>query len=449
GDVLTTQINTVSIPYTVTAGQTASTVATQIAAAINATTTQDPVSGEQLNQRFVATAQTNVIVIMAGFALACSVSGGATETLTAAGTNPLSRTATVGGTVTAGDTLTTTIDTVPIGYTVVAGDTPATIAAGIAAAINGTTLPHPYSGFALNTIVAASSAGAVVTIATAGAGPSFDLACSLTTSGSGGGYVTGAAMPAGYTLTVNGTIKAGDILVTTIKGIQVPYTAVATDTTSIVLAASIATAINSTVLEDPTTSLPLSSLVHATAAQNVATLNPIDPATAFTVTSSVTTGSETYVTAGQTAASQTVTVTGSAASYTAGRLSPPFAATTTGAFLTDQTQKLFGHEPLLCAAFNLTGADFALICTALGFDGTTPLTLDKVSAVFRYGWLAHTLGLSVLVFLRLCEFSGLSQFPALYPFAPLDLAPTTPAEPPVIRFIRLLQAMNTAGLQPV
>ena len=531
GDVLTTQINTVSIPYTVTAGQTASTVATQIAAAINATTTQDPVSGEQLNQRFVATAQTNVIVIMAGFALACSVSGGATETLTAAGTNPLSRTATVGGTVTAGDTLTTTIDTVPIGYTVVAGDTPATIAAGIAAAINGTTLPHPYSGFALNTIVAASSAGAVVTIATAGAGPSFDLACSLTTSGSGGGYVTGAAMPAGYTLTVNGTIKAGDILVTTIKGIQVPYTAVATDTTSIVLAASIATAINSTVLEDPTTSLPLSSLVHATAAQNVATLNPIDPATAFTVTSSVTTGSETYVTAGPTAASQTATVTGSipagsvltttideldifytvaasdtattiatniaasintstgtdpvsnlpltsvvkaaasgglitvtavnpttaftltvtvtAASYTAGRLSPPFAATTTGAFLTDQTQKLFGHEPLLCAAFNLTGADFALICTALGFDGTTPLTLDKVSAVFRYGWLAHTLGLSVLVFLRLCEFSGLSQFPALYPFAPLDLAPTTPAEPPVIRFIRLLQAMNTAGLQPV
>ncbi len=74
GDVLTTQINTVSIPYTVTAGQTAPTVASPIAATINASTATDPVSGAPLNQRFVATPQANSIVIMAGFALACSVS---------------------------------------------------------------------------------------------------------------------------------------------------------------------------------------------------------------------------------------------------------------------------------------------------------------------------------------------------------------------------------------
>ena len=104
---------------------------------------------------------------------------------------------------------------------------------------------------------------------------------------------------------------------------------------------------------------------------------------------------------------------------------------------------MFGHQPLICAACNLTGAEFALITAALNFDATTPLTLANVSALFRYGWLAHTLGISVLEFLALRRFSGLD------PFAPLDPSPTPPAEPPVIRFIRLVQAMQKAGLAPV
>ncbi len=63
-----------------------------------------------------------------------------------------------------------------------------------------------------------------------------------------------------------------------------------------------------------------------------------------------------------------------------------------------------------------------------------------MSAVFRFGWLAHTLGLSVLEFLRLREFTGLD------PFAPLDPGATAPAEPPAVRFIRLLGALRSAGL---
>ena len=60
--------------------------------------------------------------------------------------------------------------------------------------------------------------------------------------------------------------------------------------------------------------------------------------------------------------------------------------------------------------------------------------------MFRYGWLAHTLGLSVLEFLLLREYTGLD------PFAPLDPGSVAPAEPPAVRFIRLLAEISAAGL---
>ena len=60
--------------------------------------------------------------------------------------------------------------------------------------------------------------------------------------------------------------------------------------------------------------------------------------------------------------------------------------------------------------------------------------------MFRYGWLARTLGLSVLEFLLLRRCTGLD------PFASLDPGSTAPAEPPAVRFIRLLAAISTAGL---
>jgi hypothetical protein len=103
-------------------------------------------------------------------------------------------------------------------------------------------------------------------------------------------------------------------------------------------------------------------------------------------------------------------------------------------------QTLFGHEPTLCAACNLTSAEFALIGSARGFDASTPLTMDTVSDLFRHGWLAHALGLSVREFLMLCQWTGLD------PFASLDPGAVAPAEPPVIRFIRLLGAVQAAGL---
>jgi peptidoglycan hydrolase-like protein with peptidoglycan-binding domain len=525
GDVLATSINGVAIaPHTVVAGETASAVATAIAHAINATTTPDPASGLPLNKRFYASSKGDVIAVKAGFALACAVLAGATESYTAAAASPLSQTATVGGTVKPGDVLTTTIDTIAIPYTVAAGDTLASIAANIAAGVNASTVQDPFSGLPINSLVAASSAGAAVSLVAANAGAPFTLSCTLTPANAGS-YTAGPLLPAAYRATVAGTIHTGDTVVTTINGAAIAYSANASDTTPAALAQSIAAGINGTVVKDLTAGLPLGSLVHATSSGAVVAVNPIDPATAFTLASSVAMGSETYVTTGPFPASQTATVAGtipagailsttingldlfntvvagdtpstiagkiasainatatpdlvtnlplntvvsaaatggvltitaanpttsftlglslSAASYAAGRQMPAFADDGYGDFLADPTQTLFGHEPLLCAAFNLTGAEFALIVQRLGFDATTPLTLASVSAIFRDGWLAHKLGLSVVEFLKLREFTGLD------PFAPLDPSATAPVEPPIIRFIRLLDAMSAASMQSV
>jgi Neuraminidase-like domain len=525
GDKLTTQINNVSLTHTVASGETPSSIATSIAAAINTDASDtDQVSNTKLNARFLATPLSNQVIIKAGFALSCQVSGGSGGTFTAASSSPLAKTATVGGTPDAGSTLTVTIDTVPITYVVAPNDTLATIATNVAIAINGTTVAHPYSGLPLNTIVAATGAATgIVSINAANPGAPFTLNCAILSANSAT-YTTDAPVAAGYTASIGGTVQAGDVMTFTINNVPVAYTATATDTSTTALAASLATAINTSVQQDPTTLLPFGSLVHATSNGSVVTVNPIDPATSFTLNIVTTSGAETVAMSGPSAASQTAAIIGSfpagtiltttinglnlfytvvaddnaasvaskivqsintsmtpdlsartwggvgasssttvhititaadattsftlavtvsAATYTAGRLSPPFADNGYGVYLTDASQKLFGHEPLLCAAFNLTGDEFAQIATALKFHATTGLTLANVSALFRYGWLAHALSLSVPEFLSLREFSGLD------PFAPLDPGATAPAEPPVIRFIRLLQAMNNGNLPAV
>jgi peptidoglycan hydrolase-like protein with peptidoglycan-binding domain len=533
GDVLNTCINGegascsngVNITHTVVAGETPTTIAAAIANAINATTAIDPASGLPLNQRFFASAHGGVITIKAGFTLTCSLSAGASETYKAATQSPLSQSATVAAPVTPGDTLTTTINGVAIPYAVAVGDTPSTIAADIAAAINTTTIQDPFSGLPLNNlIVALPPAAAVITISAANAGAPFTLTCSLT-SANAGTYTAGPPIPASQTATITGTVNVGDVLTTKINGVAISYSAGAADVDATALARSITTTINTSVLQDPTTDLPLSRIVQASSVANVITITALDPATPFTLACSVTSGTETYTSAGPFSASQRATVSGtippnailtttvntlplfytvvaadtpatiaaniatainttttsdaitnlplnsvvtasasggvltitavspttpftlavslSSGAYTAGRQVAPFADEGYGDFLADPSQTLFGHEPMLCAACNLTGAEFALITTALAFDPSTPLTLANVSALFRYGWLAHTLRLSVLEFLLLREFTGLDSF------ASLDPGATQPTEPSIIRFIRLLQAFTSAGLEPV
>lgn len=120
-----------------------------------------------------------------------------------------------------------------------------------------------------------------------------------------------------------------------------------------------------------------------------------------------------------------------------------FAIDAYGNFLQDTTQTVGGHQATLCAAFNLTGAEFELVLAACTLADTSILGLANISAIYRVGWMAHTLQLSVVEFLLLRSYSGID------PFQPLDPSVTAPAEPPVIRFIRLVQAISAAGLQPV
>jgi Neuraminidase-like domain/FHA domain/Salmonella virulence plasmid 28.1kDa A protein len=530
GDVLVTTIDGIAVPsYTVQPGDTAITAAAAVATSINAVTTLDPPSGPALNARIYASSSgvDGVITIVAGYTLACSVLPGGSESYTAAAGTPVSGSATVGDPVTAGDTLRTAIDGVPVDYIVVPGDTTVSIAAGIAAAVNATTTADPYSGLPLNALVVASSepGSAVVSFDVAGAGAPFTLTCALTPANAGS-YTATPPVPTSSTATIAGAAATGDVLVTTINSVAVSYTATAADTDTTVLAANIAATINAATGVDPVTQVPLSGEVQATSAGAVVTVTAIDPATLVTLSCSapaadqyvavgplpeaatatisgvipagttltttvntlplfyLTTPSDTPGTIAGAIAAQikaceaadpvsglpmnalvepVVTVTGatqavihltalspttpftlavamSASGYTAGQRTAPFADDGYGDFLTDQSQLLFGHEPTLCAACNLTGAEFALITGALGFGPTTKLTIDNVSALLRFGWLAHTLGLSVLEFLLLRQYSGLD------PFASIDPGTPPPTEPPVIRFIRLLGALSTAGL---
>ena len=525
GDQLSTVINGVEeIPvYTVPAGQSAAQAATAIAGSINASAAPDPVSGQPLASRFHASTDgtDGVITIVAGFTLECTVSPGASESYTLVPGSPVSRSATVAGPVTAGDQLTTVIDAVPVSYQVAAGDTAATIAAGIAAAVNAATMPDPYSGLPVSSLVVAYAApgSPMVTFTAADAGGPFELACSLQPAGAGT-YTAAAPVPAACTATVGGTLAAGDVLVTTVNSVAVSFTTVSADLAA--AAAGVAAAVNAAVTADPASQLPLNEEVQATSSGGVVTVTAIDPATPVTLTCSATGGAVTYTAAGPspetamatvagvippgtlltttvstipliypaapgdtpasiataiaasvnaavtadpvtslplsslvtaTAAGGVVTLTGtsptmpftltaaiSASGYTAGEANPPFADDGFGDFLSDPTQTVFGHEPTLCAACNITSAEFLLIASALGFHASTPLSLPNVSALLRYGWLAHALGLSVSEFLLLRQWSGLD------PFAPLDPSPVPPAEPPVLRFIALLDLLQAAGL---
>ncbi|MGH8470921.1 MAG: neuraminidase-like domain-containing protein, partial [Gammaproteobacteria bacterium] len=98
----------------------------------------------------------------------------------------------------------------------------------------------------------------------------------------------------------------------------------------------------------------------------------------------------------------------------------------------------------LRAAFLLTGDELSEIIAALEFTDQTMLTLDDISAIFRRGWLARKLKLSVREFLLLMKVTRVD------PFAPPDLAdpPTDPVHPSILRFIDVVSRLRAASLKP-
>ena len=106
-----------------------------------------------------------------------------------------------------------------------------------------------------------------------------------------------------------------------------------------------------------------------------------------------------------------------------------------GGVLSDGTKNLADHREALRAAAQLTDDEFTLILGTMGLD--PKLTLDNVSALYRHGWLARKLKLSIW------ELLALKRFTALDPFALPD-----PVRPPVARLVALVAGLRAAGLKP-
>jgi hypothetical protein len=187
---------------------------------------------------------------------------------------------------------------------------------------------------------------------------------------------------------LGGAIKASDELVTVINGVEVRYQADATDTSLTQLAKHVVDAVNAAAVKDPRTGRPLREIVKADSNGSSISVTALDASYTFTL--------------------RCWTAFGSSVVYTAR-----------------------DHEAALQAALSLTGDEFRSIVAALNFGSATPLNLATVSAIFRCGWLARKLGLSVRELLAFIDMTGID------PFAPVEAA-----NPGMVRLLRLVSILN-------
>jgi hypothetical protein len=127
-----------------------------------------------------------------------------------------------------------------------------------------------------------------------------------------------------------------------------------------------------------------------------------------------------------------------------------------GDFLKDN-KKVMPHAETLRAAFSLTGDEFSQLVNDVvkGINAkplvpppltpeTLPLTLTNISAIYRRGWLARKLRLSVREFLLLTEYARLDPFAK----PDIDQAPPDQGPPPIIRLLQLVEVLKAASLKP-
>ena len=115
---------------------------------------------------------------------------------------------------------------------------------------------------------------------------------------------------------------------------------------------------------------------------------------------------------------------------------PVFRENGYGEFFEDASKKIEQHAETLRSALSLTGDEYDQIVSDLGFHAQTSLSISNISAIFRRGWLARKLKISVRELLVLVRYSGLD------PFALPDLT-----DPAILRLIRLIQALKNSSLK--
>ena len=117
-----------------------------------------------------------------------------------------------------------------------------------------------------------------------------------------------------------------------------------------------------------------------------------------------------------------------------------------GTYLTSAGVLLSEHQATVQAALQLTAEEVSQILADAGLDpDSTPLTMETVSVLHRYGLLAKLLKLSVRDLVVLKELSGLD------PFTPLFTGPVTQLDEDhpyshTIRFVETVQALRAIGL---
>ncbi|HIA53570.1 MAG TPA: LysM peptidoglycan-binding domain-containing protein [Candidatus Melainabacteria bacterium] len=199
-----------NVAYTVQSGDTLTSIATNIAAAINADT---PLQNLGVSATSVGTTISIVSNSVNVTSYSSSLSGGATETVALSINQNSLKTATIGGTKTTGDTITVNVYNSALGggtqavtYTVLSGDTLSTIASGVASAING-------NGNLQAIGVSASASGKVVTIQSKSANLTTYRA---TTSSSATETITlSVPMDAWTVAAIGGSKTTGDVLTVT------------------------------------------------------------------------------------------------------------------------------------------------------------------------------------------------------------------------------------------
>ena len=114
-----------------------------------------------------------------------------------------------------------------------------------------------------------------------------------------------------------------------------------------------------------------------------------------------------------------------------------------GNYLQDANMKVVEHTDALRAAFHLSGEELTLLLQELNYDDQTPLTLENISQIFRHGYLARKLRISVQELLALKAISGIDPFEPLAFLDPTDLSKYR--EPSIIRFIDLAALIRQSG----
>ena len=236
---------TEAVTYTVASGNTLANIASGLAAAITADTNLQAIGVNAVAHGqtiYIRSCSSNITT------LTVSKKSGATETITSGIASNVVENASIGGTITSGDTVTINVldsglsgGKVAITYTVASGNTTTTIATGLKTAINANT--------SLSTLgVTATSVGAVVTIKSTS--PNTTTYTSATNAGATETIATTTNFNTTQGMLLRGSITTGNVLTLTVKdgalagGTEVISYTIPSGATLTSIATAIAAAVN-------------------------------------------------------------------------------------------------------------------------------------------------------------------------------------------------------------